>query len=122
MFLAAKIKYAQTKNKFNSFNTDQKSIRKSKNVAFSLKKLNSLRISLVLLGTPYGKTRGPLGETEGLRSSSRFRVQFSMEEAIQRASRVGGHDTQVEANSSLKSRKAFVISDLGLGLVTPSFS
>ena len=34
MFLAAKIQYAHIKNQFNSFNTDQKSIRKSKKVAF----------------------------------------------------------------------------------------
>ena len=38
------------KNKFNLFNTDNKSIRKSKQIYCSLKKLNSLRISLVILG------------------------------------------------------------------------
>ena len=52
VFLTAKIKYAHMNNQFNSFDTDQKSIRKSNKVSFSLKKLNSLRISLVLLGGP----------------------------------------------------------------------
>ena len=38
MFLAAKIQYAHIKNKFNSFNTDQKSIRKSKKSVIFVKK------------------------------------------------------------------------------------
>ena len=59
MFLAAIIQYAHIKNQFNSFNTDQKSIRKFEKMLFSLKKLNSLRISLVILGTPQGKLGDP---------------------------------------------------------------
>ena len=62
MFLAAKNQYSPTKNEFNSSNTDEKSKSKCKNVSFSVKKLNSLRVSLVLLGEPSGKAREPLKE------------------------------------------------------------
>ena len=58
MFLAAKIQYAHIKNQFNSFNTDQQSIRKSKNVSLSLKK-PKLTPNLPSI------TRGPLRENYG---------------------------------------------------------
>ena len=52
VFWAAQIQYAHIKNQFNSFNTDQPSIKQNKKVPFSSKKLSSLRISRVLLGDP----------------------------------------------------------------------
>ena len=57
MLLAAKNQYSHIENQFTSFSTDNKSIRKSKHVSFPFEKLNSLRISLVILGDPKTETR-----------------------------------------------------------------
>ena len=59
------IQYSPIKNQFHLLNIDQKSIKKSKSVSFSSKKLDSLPISLVLLGAPSGKTRGSQGNARG---------------------------------------------------------
>ena len=48
----------------NSFNTNNKSMRKSENVSFSFEKLRSLRISQVLLGGPLGKLGDPNFQSE----------------------------------------------------------
>ena len=65
MFSPGKNQYSSIETQFNSFNTDNKSIRKSPKVSYSLKSLVPLQIPWVLLRTPWRLHQGKLGLLQG---------------------------------------------------------
>ena len=73
--MVAKIQYVHITTQFNSFNTDQKSIRKSKKISFSQKKkntkltLNFPSITRAPLRENYGTPRKTTGRVENLKHS-----------------------------------------------------